>query len=156
MRLLKQWLTHFTQQIMPTVAVTHGHLLETQCSLRRPEFSGSFIKSHKLFPAPVGGIIMEKGIEINFQVAECTLGSEPKSCTMNGRVFPYSWKWTLSCFFCMVRGITPLLCHMAVGFVRASGCRSLPLVCHNLFLLPTAPLPSSQMVLFFSCLQLLL
>lgn len=94
---------------------------------------------------------MEKGIDINFQVAECTLGSGPKSYTMNGGVFPYSRKWALCCFFCMVRGITLLLCHMAVGFVRASWCCSLPLVCHNLFLLPTAPLPSSQMVLFFSC-----
>ena len=49
---------------------------------------------------------MEKGIEINLHVAEFTLGSEPKSYTMNGGVFPHSRKWAVSCFFCMTRGIT--------------------------------------------------
>ena len=46
-------------------------------------------------------------------------GGTLKNCTMNGGMFSYNWKWAMSPFFCIIRGMTPLLCHMAVGFACA-------------------------------------
>ena len=96
--------------------------------LRGPEFWISFIRSHKLFPVPIDGI-MGKGIYRNkkFSINWSLLSFfwPLKNCTMNGEMFSYDWKWAMSPFFCIIRGITALLYHMAMGFATAFWCLSL-------------------------------